>query len=365
MSGKRTGVVVSLGLALATVGFAAAMPETVLDAEFARQRWLAGASVHSLQVGDQRWVYLEAGQGPLVVLLHGFTGAKENWLPVMRQLARTHRVIAPDLPGWNESSRAAGADYGPSAQVERIAAFLRALGPPPALLVGHSMGGQFTGLLAARHPELVGRVVLMSAAGVRFDENAFGRAVVEGKNPFEVRTRGDLHRFLGIVFTKPPFVPWPADEAMVRRRRDNVAFEQEVLDRIGRGPEAFALQDELGAIRAPVLLLWCRDDKVFDVSSAAIFSDGLRDSRTVLLDQCGHMPMMAKPGAVAAALEAFARGPVATQAGAPAHALAAPALHGPDAPPLPHAPDALPQAPRALVATAPRPRIFLTHPDAG
>jgi pimeloyl-ACP methyl ester carboxylesterase len=363
MSGKRTGVVVSLGLALATVGFAAAMPETVLDAEFARQRWLAGASVHSLQVGDQRWVYLEAGQGPLVVLLHGFTGAKENWLPVMRQLARTHRVIAPDLPGWNESSRAAGADYGPSAQVERIAAFLRALGPPPALLVGHSMGGQFTGLLAARHPELVGRVVLMSAAGVRFDENAFGRAVVEGKNPFEVRTRGDLHRFLGIVFTKPPFVPWPADEAMVRRRRDNVAFEQEVLDRIGRGPEAFALQDELGAIRAPVLLLWCRDDKVIDVSSAAIFSAGLRDSRTVLLDDCGHMPMMAKPDAVAAALERFAR----LHGAAPAVPAPPPLASLPPSPSSLHArspaPSLLPAQP--LASTLPRPRIFLTHPDAG
>jgi pimeloyl-ACP methyl ester carboxylesterase len=302
----RTGAIVSIGLALATVGFAAAMPDKVLDAEFARQRWLAGAQVHTLQVGTQRWAYVEAGQGPLVVLLHGFTGAKENWLPLMRRLAKTHRVIAPDLPGWGESAREPGADYGPTAQVERIAAFLRALGPPPALLVGHSMGGQFTGLLAARHPELVGRVVLMSAAGVRFKENAFGRAVVEGQNPFEVRTRAELHRYLGIVFSDPPFVPWPADEAIVRQRRADVAFEQAVLDGIGRGPEAFSLQDELGAIRAPVLLLWCRDDKVIDVSSAAIFSAGLRDSRTVLLDQCGHMPMMAKPDAVAHALERFA-----------------------------------------------------------
>ncbi len=330
----RTGLFVSLGLALATVGFAAAMPDSVLNAEFARQRWLAGAQTHTLVVGSQRWTYVEAGQGPLIVLLHGFTGSKENWLLLMRRLSKTHRVIAPDLPGWGESSRDAGADYGPSAQVERIAAFLRALGEKPALLVGHSMGGQFTGLLAARHPELVGPIVLMSSAGVRFKENGFGRAVLDGKNPFEVRTRAELHRYLRIVFNDPPFVPWPADEAIVRKRRADVAFEQGVLDHIGRGPEAFSLQSELGAIRSPVLLLWCRDDRVIDFSSAAIFSAGLHDSRTVLLDGCGHMPMMAKPDAVASALEAFAR--------APASALAAPLA--------------------SAQASLPR-RFYLTHPE--
>ena len=302
---RRLAVAVSLGLALTTVGVAVTMPERVLDAEFARQRWLAGASVKSLRVGDHDWTYLEAGQGPLIVMLHGFTGAKENWLPVMRQLSRTHRVIAPDLPGWGESERQASSNYGPSVQVERIAQFMRALKERPALVVGHSMGGQFTGLLAARHPELVGPIVLMSSAGVKFGENSFGREVMAGRNPFEVRTRPELHRYLGIVFEDPPFVPWPADEAMVRRRRNDVGFEQKVLDGIGRGPEAFALEGEMGRIQSPVLLLWCRDDRVIDVSAAEIFRRGLATSRTVLLSGCGHMPMMAQPANVASALRDF------------------------------------------------------------
>ena len=306
MSRGRIALAVSLGLALTTVGVAVAMPERVLDAEFARQRWLAGASVRSMQVGDHRWVYLEAGKGPLVVMLHGFTGAKENWLPLMRELAKTNRVVAPDLPGWGESQRLAGADYGPNAQVERIAGFLRELQEKPALVVGHSMGGQFLGLLAARHPELVGPINLMSSAGVKFQENAFGRDVMAGRNPFEVRNRAELHRYLGIVFDDPPFVPWPADEALVQRRRQSAAFEQQVLDGIGRGPEAFALQEELPAIQSPTLLLWCRDDRVIDVSAARIFEHGLARSQTVLLSGCGHMPMMAQPANVARALRHFA-----------------------------------------------------------
>jgi abhydrolase domain-containing protein 6 len=309
---RKAAIAGALGVALVTVGFAASAPERVLQAEFARQRWLAGADVRTYDVAGHRWVAVVAGEErapagkPLAVFVHGFVGSKENWLPVMREMAKTHRVIAPDLPGWGESDRLNDADYGPLAQMQRLAEFLRALGEKPALLVGHSMGGQLVGLLAARHPELVDRVALMSSAGVTFEENAFANAVLAGENPYQVTTRAELKRFLGIVFADPPFVPWPASEALVRKRRADVAFEQRVLHAIGRGPEALMLEQELGAIRAPVLLLWCRDDKVIDVSAAETFRRGLADSTTVLLSGCGHMPLMAQPKQVAEAFTAFA-----------------------------------------------------------
>ena len=305
MSKKRVALAVSLGLALTTVGIAAVMPERILQAEFARQRWLAGASERTLVAAQHRWGYLEAGHGPLVVLVHGFTGSKENWLPLMRELAKRYRVVAPDLPGWGASERQASADYGPIAQSKRLSAFLAALDEQPALLVGHSMGGQIAGLLVARQPAVAQRLVLMSSAGVRFAGNDFGREVLAGRNPFEVKNRAELHRYLGIVFTDPPFVPWPVDRALIAQRRADAAFEQQVLDAIGRGPEAFELQAQLPNIRLPVLLLWCRDDRVIDVSAADIFRAGLPDSQTVILAGCGHMPMMAQPANVAFALKRF------------------------------------------------------------
>jgi pimeloyl-ACP methyl ester carboxylesterase len=301
----RTLLAASLGLAVAGAAVGIAAPQSVLDAEFARQRWLAGADERDVQVGDHRWRVVEAGQGPLIVLVHGFTGSKENWLPVMRELARTHRVVAPDLPGWGDSERRADADYGPLAQAERLRQFLATLGEKPELLLGHSMGGQIVGLLAAREPGVATRIGLMSSAGVRFADNDFGRAVLNGENPFEVTDRAQLQRYLGIVFTDPPWVPWPASSALVKRRRADAAFEQTVLDGIGRGPESLMLQSELPRIEKPVLLLWCRDDRVIDVSAAEIFHQGLRDSRTVLLAGCGHMPMMAQPANVAEAIHAF------------------------------------------------------------
>lgn len=297
----------ALGVTIGALGLAASAPERILQAEFARQRWLAGADPLDFDIAGHRWASVAAGprDAPLLVLVHGFTGSKENWLPLMRELSRTHRVIAVDLPGWGESDRLAGADYGPVAQAARLAAFIRALPQAPELVVGHSMGGQIVGLLAARHPETAPRIVLMSSAGVRYEENAFANAVLAGDNPFQVTNRAELKRYLGIVFADPPFVPWPASEALVRRRRADADFEQRVLDGIGRGPDAFALEAELGNISAPTLLLWCREDKVIDISAAEVFARGLPDSRSVILSGCGHMPMMAQPRNVAEALRDF------------------------------------------------------------
>lgn len=306
-SPRRLLLVGALGAALGAVGYAATAPERVLQAEFARQRWLAGAERLEFDVAGHTWSALVAGRRdrPLVVLVHGFTGSKENWLPLMRELAREHRVLAVDLPGWGESDRHHDEDYGPVAQAARLAELLASLPQAPELVVGHSMGGQIVGLMASRHPERAPRIVLMSSAGVRFEENAFANAVLAGQNPFQVTNRRELKRYLGIVFAEPPFVPWPASEALVRRRRADAPFEQRVLNGIGRGPDAFALESELGNIAAPTLLLWCRDDKVIDISAAEVFAAGLRDSRSVILSGCGHMPMMAQPRQVAQALADF------------------------------------------------------------
>ena len=74
--------------------------------------------------------------------------------------------------------------------------------------------------------------------------------------------------------------------------------------------EPDGLAARLGRVQSPTLLLWCRDDGVIDVSSVDGFRAGLRNSSTVLLDHCGHMPMMVKPDETAAALQSFVRRPM-------------------------------------------------------
>jgi len=309
---RRIAWVAGIGLSVATVSTALLMPEQFLQAEFARLRWLAGADIQKKTVADHRWVYLQAGfndensaQKPLLFLVHGYTGSKENWLLVMRELGKKYRVVAPDLPGWGETTRLENADYGVVAQSERLGRFIESFNEPDNILVGHSMGGHISGLLAAKKPELISKLVLMSAAGVEFEQNDFARSVLKGGNPFEVKTREQFHAQMRLVFTEPPFVPWPFDEAMVQRRRKDAAFEAKVLDSIGRGTEVIALQSELDKIQSPTLLLWCKDDRVIDVSSVPVFLAGIAGSQALILEGCGHMPMMAKPKEVADGIEKF------------------------------------------------------------
>lgn len=293
-----TGVVAMLVLA-------ALWPKLALDAEFARLRWQADAVERSVEVNGERIVQLESGRGPTLVLLHGYTGSKENWLALVPQLNDRWRVVAPDLPGWGASTRRDDADYGYVAQAERLAAWLPTLGAEPAILVGHSMGGGIAAVLAARYPERVSHLVLMDAGGALFRENEFGRAVVRGENPFAVQDRASLDRYLATVFDHPPFVPWPADQALIARRIHDAAFESSVLDRIGRGPDAFLPVREAARIAAPTLLLWCAADRVVDASAADLYRAAITGSVVKLLDGCNHMPMMERPAETAEALEEF------------------------------------------------------------
>jgi abhydrolase domain-containing protein 6 len=303
---RRALAVLAL-LAAALLVALALHPALALQGEFARQRWLAGAREQAGEAAGHRVVHLEAGQGPVLVLLHGFTGSKENWLPLQRRLARRWRVLAPDLPGWGDSSRRAGTDYGYAAQAERLAAWLPTVADGPVVLVGHSMGGGIAALLAARHPQQVSRLVLMDAGGVRYRDNDFGRAVLAGENPFAVHDRASLDRYLGTVFDHPPWVPWPADRALISRRIADAGFEDQVLDAIGRGPEAFLPGQEAPRISRPTLLLWCERDRVIDASAAALYRDAIHGSKVRLLQGCNHMPMMERPDETAAMLEEFLR----------------------------------------------------------
>ncbi len=285
------------------IGFVQFFPEQALNAEYARQRLMAGATVKYKTVDAERWSYLQAGQGELIVLVHGYTGSKENWLPVIGALSKDHRVIALDLPGWGESMPKAGQDYGPLAQAARLNAFLKSENQPTALLVGHSMGGMISGLLSVEHPEQVQRVVFMSSAGVKFNENDFARQVLKGYNPFAEYEADALLNFMKTyVFANPPYIPKALVNVIVQQRAAKKDFEKTVFNQIRLGPEAFLLQERLPLLQQPVGLLWCDQDKIIDPSAAVVFAKGLKKSETEILKGCGHMPMMEQPKQVSAFL---------------------------------------------------------------
>ena len=313
---KRFAALAVLAIAASSVVAALVLwrdPFLLVRGEFARQRVAAGLSRGSVEVAGHRWSYAvreaDDPSAPTVVMLHGFTGSKENWYPLAAALGARYRLLIPDLPGWGESERKPGTVYGFTQQAANVDAFVRALSPgKPVVLLGHSMGGGIAALAAARYPQDIGKVGLLDAAGVRFKDNAFGLDVLAGRNPFAVEDDASLQRYIDIVFhdaRAKPWLPWPASTALIRKRRADAAFEQGVLDRIGRSAESLLPGDEAVRIRQPALLLWCRQDAVIDASALELYAQRIPQARKVLLDGCGHMSLMERADAVAAAVIAL------------------------------------------------------------
>lgn len=122
-----------------------------------------------VQVGDVKLHYVEAGDGPLVLLLHGFPEFWYSWRLQIEPLVKAgYRVVAPDLRGYNLSS---GPDDFTAYTADKLAAdvrrLIRELGAASAMVVGHDWGGSVAWSLAMNHPEVVDRLVILNAAHPR------------------------------------------------------------------------------------------------------------------------------------------------------------------------------------------------------
>jgi pimeloyl-ACP methyl ester carboxylesterase len=121
------------------------------------------------EVGDVRLHYVEAGEGPLIVLLHGFPEFWYGWrLQIEPLVAAGFRVVAPDTRGYNLSSKPEGYEaYGVDLLADDISGLIAELGAESARLVGHDWGGSIAWTMAMNHPEVVDKLAILNAAHPR------------------------------------------------------------------------------------------------------------------------------------------------------------------------------------------------------
>jgi pimeloyl-ACP methyl ester carboxylesterase len=284
-------------------------PARLLDAEIARRQWAAGLEARSIEVDGQRWRYLERGpaNGDVVVLLHGLQADATNWFDALKHLPDTRRYLVPELPGFGGSPTPVDRDFRAATQAERLQALLTALNVERIDLVGHSMGGFIAGRYAAAHPERVRSIAFIDSAGVPFAANDFLRALERGENPYRVTTREEFDAFLDKVFKHRPFLPAPLRDVYADRVIPRAADWNTAMNALKAPDQRFGLVEVLPTLTMPSLVLWCREDRVLDVSSVEAFSAGLPNETVQLLDDCGHMPLMERPRETAAALAALWR----------------------------------------------------------
>ena len=128
-------------------------------------------------------------QGPLMVMLHGFPDCWLTWREQMPALARTHRVVAMDLRGYNLSDRPAGDDaYDVRVLVEDVASVIRSQGDSQAVVVGHDWGGAIAWSFAMMHPEMTAKLVVLNLPHPRGIARELARNPEQQKNSAYART---------------------------------------------------------------------------------------------------------------------------------------------------------------------------------
>ncbi len=234
--------------------------------------------------------YETHGSGEPLVLVHGLATTRVIWRRVIPLLDR--RIIAIDVPGFG-ASPPVGEGFDLEAVADHIAAQL-----PEARydLVGHSLGGAITIVLAERHPEAVERLVLVAPAGLRRLPRAAARiagAVTARAIPLRRRGAALADMPWGRRLLMGPGTADPTDIPPAEVRAMLAASEG--ATRIAEALEAAAsadLRSRLEALPMPVALIWGERDRIIPAAETALRIPGT-----------GHIPMMERPEAFVAALE--------------------------------------------------------------
>jgi len=291
---KKLLIVVVL-LLLVPVVLYVAFPEVLFRLAIDLERRWAGLSEGSVVVGDHTVAYLEGGEGEAILLVHGFGMNKDYWNRFAGYLTPSFRVVVVDLPGFGESTKREDATYAIAVQADRLNAFAQALSLDSFHVAGSSMGGNISGRYAIRYPDKVLSLALFDAAGIHRcpEKSEMDRLLEKGENPLLVETPEDFDATIKFTFVEPPWFPGFVKKMMAKEWIQNRSLHEKVFSEI-MGVES-SLGPDLAKIEARTLILWGDRDRLLDVSCTRVLKEGLRDSKTVIMKDCGHVPMMERP----------------------------------------------------------------------
>ena len=230
--------------------------------------------------------YIEAGQGPAVILLHGLGAVKEIWTANWEALSAGHHVYALDQIGFGHSDKPL-LEYKIATWVDFLHGFMQSENIHQATLVGNSLGGWIALEFAAQHPEMVDRLVLVDSAGLAWGQ---GGPVID-LNPSSI---AGWRTLLEALFYDKKMV---SDQFVLRvftdHMRNNDGY---TIERTLAGFAQAQFEDaKLGSIHVPTLVVWGREDELISVTRAEKFRNGIPGAKLVVFEQCGHVPQLEKP----------------------------------------------------------------------
>ena len=243
---------------------------------------------------QQGYEFVDEGQGPVLLLLHGLFGALSNWHDVVREFATDHRVIIPLLPVYDMPLTQAGVP-GLVAYVE---GFVAAVGLPPSFVVlGNSLGGHIALVYTLKNASRVSRLVLTGSSGL-FEDSMGGSFPKRGDYAY-VKER------VGYTFYDPTVATQELVDEVFDVTNSNAKCLRIIA--IARSAQRHNLSKELAKITVPVLLVWGLNDTITPPPVAHEFARLLPHAELRFLDHCCHAPMMERPEGFNACLRRFLR----------------------------------------------------------
>ena len=289
----KYGLLVIVAVVVLLVAFYYLFPESVFKMVINGQRRSADLVKKEVQVDDHKIVYLEGGKGETVILLHGFGSNKDSW-PMFAKYLKGYHLVIPDIPGFGESSQVTADDYGMESQVARINRFVEVLKLDKFHMAGNSMGGALAASYGAKHSERLLTLALLAPAGIPSQKKSeFVMQMEKGRNLLFAGNAKDYDDLLALIFVKPPPIPAPFKKILIAYMADHSKFDKKIWK--DWQPEKFSLAPALPLIESPVLIMWGDQDKIVDVGGVAFLEKYLKTSKTVILTDTGHTPMMEKP----------------------------------------------------------------------
>jgi pimeloyl-ACP methyl ester carboxylesterase len=249
----------------------------------------------SAEADGIRTNYLEAGSGEeTVVLIHGSgpgVTSYANWRLVIPALAENFRVVAPDMVGFGFSDRPGDVKYSLDTWANQAVGLMDTLGIRKAHLVGNSFGGAIALRIATKHPDRVGKLVLMGSMGVPF-EITEGLDAVWGYEASVENMRKVLDYF---TYDKSAI-----DDELARSRYEGSIQPgfQEAFSAMFPAPrqrwvEAMTIPDEeLKKLQHRTLIVHGREDQVIPVSNSYYLEGVLENGDLIVYSHCGHWSMI-------------------------------------------------------------------------
>lgn len=257
-------------------------------------------------VHGYRRAFRMAGKGDAVLLIHGIGASSETWCDIMPDLARTYRVVAPDLLGHGESEKPR-ADYSLAAYANGMRDLLGVLGIERATLIGHSLGGAVAMQFAYQFPERCERLVLVGTGGIGRQVTPLLRAaslpgaqfLLQGlrlptmRRQIEIAVKILQHLGNGLGVDAPDLLRVVDALPDAHARNAFIRTLRAVVD--WRGQVGTMLDRCYLAQGMPTMLLWGGRDQVVPALHAGLGHVSMPGSRLEIFEDAGHFPFRSDP----------------------------------------------------------------------